>query len=67
VGEFGIGVFGVQFLKGIIHLQIFCVVLMGWVFIKTAKGRKETFFLFNVWGCFEIILNRVWNIVSNFV
>jgi len=37
---------------------------MGWVFIKIGKGRKETFFLFNVWGCFEIILYKVRNIVS---
>ncbi len=47
---FGIGVFGVQLLKSIIHLQSFCVVLVGWVFIITGKGKKETLFLFNVWG-----------------
>jgi hypothetical protein len=47
---FSIGVFVVESYKGIIHLQSFCVVLVGWVFIITGKGKKETFFVFNVWG-----------------
>jgi hypothetical protein len=34
----------VQFLKAIIYLQSFCVVLGGWVFIKSRKGRKGDLF-----------------------
>jgi len=40
---FGVGV--VQFLKTIIHLHIFCVVLEGWVFIKLGKGMKGGVFV----------------------
>jgi hypothetical protein len=51
VGEFVIVwycSFWASIIKGIIDLQSFCVVLVGWVFIKTGKGRKETFFSLGV-------------------
>jgi hypothetical protein len=39
----------VQFLKGIVYLQSFCVVLGGWVFIKS-NVRRGAFFMFGVGG-----------------
>jgi hypothetical protein len=41
------------FYKAIVHLQSFCVVLGGWLFIKSRKVRKGVFLLFGVgvfWG-----------------
>ncbi len=68
VGEFVIvwyWGFGIESLKRIIHLQSFCIELVGWVFIKTGKGKKETFFYVPCLGCFEIIIYIGYETLSN--
>jgi hypothetical protein len=48
---------GFKFLKSSGHLQSFCVILGGWVFIKSEKGNKGGgVFVVWCWGCFGAIL-----------
>jgi hypothetical protein len=47
-----LGLLGDTFLKGMVHLQSFCVVLEGWVFNKLGKGTKGGSFCCLVLGVF---------------
>jgi hypothetical protein len=55
-GELVLGLSGFKFLKNIGHLQSFCVILGGWVFIKSEKGNKWGVFVVWCWDCFGAIL-----------
>jgi hypothetical protein len=56
VGGLVLGLLGFRFFKSIGHLQSFCVILGGWVFIKSEKGYKGGIFVVWCWGCFGAIL-----------
>ncbi len=51
-------VLGSKFLKSIGHLQSFCVILGGWVFIKSEKGNTGGVFV--VWCFGEILFMEHW-------
>jgi hypothetical protein len=55
-GGLVLGLLGFRFLKSIGHLKSFCVILGGWVFIKSEKGNKGGVFVVWCWGCFGVIL-----------
>jgi hypothetical protein len=50
-----LGLLGDTFLKGMVHLQSFCVVMEGWVSNKLGKGGNEGSFVVWCWRDFGAI------------